>query len=182
MTGSDGTRIFAFHEFEDLDDASAAIDEIFFTTSNKRTFAGDKERSAFRERWLGRYLERWPQWCFVACEDGGEIIGYLAGCPDNPATSPDFADHRYYTLFEDECRRFPAHLHINVLPVARGRGAGNALIEAYAKKCAEGGLPGFHAVTADGNRNNRFFEGCGLSAQAKGTWNGSGLVFFGRAL
>ncbi len=166
----------------DVGQTRAAIDEIFFLTSRTQSFADVAERNSFHERWLGRYVEKWPRLCFVAENHQGEVVGYLAGCPDNPATSPDFADHRYYTLFEAECRTYPGHLHINVLPANRSEGVGRALIEAFAAACASERISGIHAVTADGGRNNRFFENCGLAVQAHGDWNGMGLVFCGRAL
>ena len=181
MTGA-GWTIRPFQQGQRHEVVGAAIEEVFFGTSATPSFPDDAARAAFRERWLGRYLERWPQWCFFAETDAGGVAGYLAGCCDNPATSTDFADHGYYALFDEECRRFPAHLHINVLPEHRGAGVGTDMIAAFAAKCAAQDLPGFHAITADGHRNNAFFERCGLRAEAHGSWNNCSLVLFGRAL
>lgn len=177
-----GQRIRGIAEHEDAARARAAVDDIFFITSRTQSFSSEAARTAFHERWLGRYLENWPDLCFIAENEAGDITGYLAGCPDNPVLSPDFADHRYYTLFEDECRTFPAHLHINVHPDHRGEGVGRALIERFASACRSRGCGGLHAITADGDPNNRFFENCGLAVRARGDWNGKGLIFCGRAL
>ncbi len=175
-------RVSSLADAVDTGQTRAAMDEIFYHTSQTQSFSDSTKRTAFHERWLGRYLEKWPHLCFYAEDGHGEVVGYLAGCPDNPATSPDFTDHRYYSLFEAECRRFPAHLHVNVRPDNRNDGVGRTLIEAFAAACASEGISGIHAVTADGNRNNRFFESCGLTAQARGEWNGTQLVFCGRVL
>ena len=186
MSGSNrappGYRIHCIEEYDDAALARAAVDDIFFATSRTRSFPSDAARTAFHGRWLGRYLENWPGLCFVAQSEAGDVTGYLAGCLDNPALSPDFSDHRYYALFEAECRRFPAHLHINVLPEHRGEGVGRALIARFADACLAQGIAGLHAVTADGDRNNRFFESCGLAVQARGDWDSMGLVFCGRSL
>ena len=186
MRGADkappGYLVHGVAELEDAARARAAVDDIFFFTSRTQSFSTDAARAAFHDRWLGRYLENWPDLCFVAESEAGDITGYLAGCPDNPVLSPDFADHRYYTLFEDECRTSPAHLHINVLPGHRGEGVGRALIERFAAACRSRACGGLHAVTAEGDRNNRFFENCGLTIRARGDWNGMELVFCGRSL
>jgi GNAT superfamily N-acetyltransferase len=39
---------------------------------------------------------------------------------------------------------FPAHLHMNLIAAARGRGIGRALIERYRRDLAEEGVPGIH--------------------------------------
>jgi GNAT superfamily N-acetyltransferase len=177
-----GFQVKPFAEVPNDSDVLAALHRVFFATSNTKSFADANARAAFRERWLDRYLAGWPGCCFLAEQRGGMVVGYVAGCPDNPSTSPGFTDHPYYTLFEEECRRFPAHLHINVLSDARGGGIGTALIEAFAKSCKAQEIAGCHAVTADGHRNNRFFESCGFTAQARATWHDTRLVFYGRTL
>ena len=158
------------------------LDAILFMTSTTQEFAGAAERAAFHERWLGRYLKFWPDWCFAALAPDNTAIGYLAGCPTDPATAPQFADIGYYLKFEELCSQFPAHLHINVLPAFRKYGTGATLIEAFAQKCADHGIAGLHAITADGNTNNRFFTRCGLKRRAAIPWNGRQLAFFGRSL
>lgn len=62
-----------------------AIDDIFFQSSNTQSFADEKTRAQFRERWLGRYLIHDPQWAYVALDPDARVAGYLAGCLDDPA-------------------------------------------------------------------------------------------------
>ena len=39
----------------------SGIETIFFASSNVEQFDDAAERAAFRERWLGRYLDHWPE-------------------------------------------------------------------------------------------------------------------------
>lgn len=65
--------------------------------------------------------------------------------------------------FED--RRWPAHLHINVVPAARGTGAARALMTAWDAYLASNGSRGCHLQTiAENTRAIRFFEKCGFVA------------------
>lgn len=59
--------------------------------------------------------------------------------------------------------RWPAHLHINVAPEARGSGAGAALIEAWLDRLRERRIPGCHLQTIVENESAmRFFERSGF--------------------
>ena len=160
----------------------AQVEAIFWQTS-ARTFPPGPERDAFRERWLGRYLQ------------GGSdvVLLALAGTPRSPAissarwrippsspalpisatsapTSPSLTPH------------FPAHLHINLATEFRSQGIGAALIEAFAGHARRAGAPGMHAVTGKGMRNVAFYTRCGFTERATALWNGHPIVFLGRQL
>src|SRR6185503_7950885 len=107
---------------------------------------------SFADIWTGYYTDREPESLFVAvCE--GRVVGYLAGCVDSRrASSPaqalvraalrfglfvrpgtagflwrgltDSLSHGGPSSGEIEDPRWPSHLHINLLPDARGRGTG----------------------------------------------------------
>jgi GNAT superfamily N-acetyltransferase len=140
----------------------AQLDAIFFASSNVQHFADDAARTAFRAHWLGRYLEQWPQEFFVACSPDRRVIGYLAGCLEDPATNPAFADLEYASAFADLSRSYPAHLHINLDPGWRNGGIGARLIEAFCAH-AERRVAGVHVVTGRHSRNVRFYERNGFS-------------------
>src|SRR5262247_2135355 len=53
----------------------AQVDAIFWQTA-ARTFPPGAERDAFRERWLGRYLEGGSDVVLVALADGAGVVGY----------------------------------------------------------------------------------------------------------
>lgn len=160
-----------------------AVEAVFFEASG-RTFEPGPERDAFRERWLGRYLERWPELAFVlrAHALNRRIAGYLVGCLDNPAESPLFADLPYFETFAPLCARYPAHLHINLAPAFRGQGAGGLLIEAFAAVARRRGAPGLHVVTGAGARNVGFYGRAGFIEAGRTSWNGHDVVFLGRPL
>ncbi|MFC7330752.1 GNAT family N-acetyltransferase [Marinactinospora rubrisoli] len=61
--------------------------------------------------------------------------------------------------------RWPAHLHINVAPAARGTGAADALMNRWLDRLREAGSPGCHLQTLVENRRAvRFFERAGFTA------------------
>ena len=157
------------------------IDAIFFEASG-RTFVTGAERDAFRERWLGRYLERWPELAFVLLTSDCQVAGYLVGCLDNPATNPLFADLSYFQDFAATCEQFPAHLHINLASEYRGGGLGGRLIEAFAAAASAAGAPGMHVVTSPSARNVGFYARLGFTEAARTLWTGKPVVLLGRVL
>ncbi|AAT89497.1 acetyltransferase [Leifsonia xyli subsp. xyli str. CTCB07] len=70
----------------------------------------------------------------------------------------------------DERRRFPAHLHIDLLPLARGRGAGRQLMAALFGALGDRGVPGVHLNYGAGNRNAAaFYARLGFTSLPSGT-------------
>ena len=168
----------------------AAIDRIFFAASNTRTFASEAERTAFRERWLGRYLEHDPSLVHLAMDRSGHlagpvtgpVAGYLVGSLDDPAQNPRFADIGYFQALAEFTREYPAQIHVNVDAAWREAGIGARLIEAFADVAREAGTPGMHVVTGKGMRNVRFYERAGFSQLACLAWNKGEIVMLGRRL
>lgn len=160
----------------------AQVDAIFFEASG-RTFALGPERTAFRERWLGRFLQGGTDVVLLAIDGRETVAGYLVGALDDPAQQPRFADITYLAGdFRDLCRRYPAHLHINLAPAFRNRGVGVQLIEAFAARASGAGAPGMHVVTGKQARNIGFYARCGFSQVGATVWNDSDIVFLGRGL
>ena len=160
----------------------AQIDTIFFAASNTQQFADEGERGAFHERWLGRYLDRYRQHFFLALGPEGRVIGYLAGCLDNPAHQLLFADIGYFAALAALTQLYPAHLHINLDADWRNRGIGARLIEAFCAHAAAAGSPGVHVVTGAASRNVGFYQRTGFHQLRSFDWNNSRLVMLGRNL
>jgi ribosomal protein S18 acetylase RimI-like enzyme len=60
--------------------------------------------------------------------------------------------------------QYPAHLHINLLPEARGLGWGRQLIERLQQRLREAGVVGLHVVPlADNSRAQAFYERIGFT-------------------
>jgi len=160
----------------------AQVEAIFWQTS-ARTFAPGPERDAFRERWLGRYMQGGTDIVLLAVGGEGTVAGYLVGALESPAQQQRFADISYFRNdFADLTRRFPAHLHINLDSGYRNRGIGARLIEAFAEHAQGAGATGMHAVTGKDMRNVRFYARCGFVERATASWNGREIVFLGRQL
>jgi GNAT superfamily N-acetyltransferase len=161
----------------------AQVNAIFFEASEWRSFVSAEERAAFRERWLGRYLRGGSDVILVAEDRAGEVTGYLVGALEDPAAQDRFADIGYFRgAFRALCRRYPAHLHINLAPAFRNRGIGARLIAAFAARATEAGASGMHVVTTGDARNVRFYARCGFVELAVAPWNGRRIVFLGKPL
>lgn len=158
------------------------IDAIFLETT-RRVPAPGPDFDAFRERWLGRYLQGGTDMVLLAMLDEQTVAGYLVGALENPALQERFADITYFrTHFADLCRRFTAHLHINLTSAYRNLGVGAQLIEAFAQAATSAGARGMHVVTGRGMRNVRFYQRCGFLERGSMMRDGGEAVFLGRVL
>jgi GNAT superfamily N-acetyltransferase len=147
----------------DPDRLARGFDAIFFEASNTQSFASAEERARFRHRWLGRYLDDFPEWAFLARDAEGEVAGYLVGCIDDPGQDARFEDVGYFALLAAETARYPAHLHVNVRADLRGSGLGARLVAAFLTEARRAGVRGVHVVTSEGARNVGFYLANGFS-------------------
>lgn len=160
----------------------AQVEAVFFDASG-RTFGPGPEREAFHECWLGRYLQGGTDVVLLALDSGQQVAGYLVGALEDPAGQQRFADIPFFRGgFRDLCRRYPAHLHLNIAPAFRSKGVGVQLIAGFAERAAAAGAPGMHVVTGKSARNVRFYSRCGFTPLGDAEWNGSTVVFLGKPL
>jgi GNAT superfamily N-acetyltransferase len=172
-------RVTLLKDLPDWTSHLPRVEEIFFTSSAVQQFTDDAHRARFKQRWLGRYLDNFPDSFFVAITDDA-VVGYLAGCLEDPRKNPLFADLGFYQAFAPLCASYPAHLHINVAAEARSQGVGAKLIEAFAAQVAHAKLTGLHLVTDEKSRNVRFYEQNGFKVLATTLSHGTPVVFMGR--
>ena len=158
------------------------LESIFFATSRVQKFADTQARNSFKTKWLDRYLNHYIDSFFIARADDDVLIGYLAGCLENPILNPLFNDLGYYKVFAPYCASYPCHLHINVAADYRNHGVGAALIEAFAAQASNIQAPGMHIVTNEGARNIRFYERNNFHILSTTDSNGKRVVFMGRQL
>ena len=140
--------------------------------------------------WADPYLAFAPQWCRVAV-DGQGVAGYLLAVPstrdfdrwaqaewwpglqvDHPVDAPRLspADRAVARLLvtppaspEPIVEPFPAHLHIDFLPRARGLGLAGRLIHDLVDRLAAARVPGVHLGVAPRNTNAiGFYEHLGF--------------------
>src|SRR5215472_7565165 len=107
-------RVVRLMDEPDWQSRLSPIEEIFFATSASAKTLRPDERQPFKERWLGRYIACDIESFFFAITEVSTVTGYLAGCLDNPAHNPRFADIGYYASFAPLCDCYPCHLHINL--------------------------------------------------------------------
>ncbi|MFV0368029.1 MAG: GNAT family N-acetyltransferase [Hyphomicrobiaceae bacterium] len=183
-TGSGVTHLRRWAELPHDTELIAALDAIFYEASHTKSFESEGVREAFRHRWLGRYLDDFPELSQVLFV-GGTIVpetlaGYVIGAHHDPALTDRYDDIGYFPLLADLTRRFPAHLHINLRHDLRGRGYGAVLIERFVEDVRDAGLPGVHVVTGAGLRNVGFYKRNGFEFSRTFPWKGNELVFLGR--
>ncbi|TXK19913.1 GNAT family N-acetyltransferase [Homoserinibacter sp. GY 40078] len=150
---------------------------------------------------LEPYVTYAPEWAWVVDEGDGPV-GYVVAVPGTrrfvdwwrrrwtpwfaeryPVPSEPFSEEerlvlRGYepeVLLVPEVDDYPAHLHIDLLPSAQGRGLGRALIEnLLITSLAKAGVPGVHLTMDPTNLAARsFYEAVGfdeLPSGALGRW------------
>jgi ribosomal protein S18 acetylase RimI-like enzyme len=155
-----------------------------------------RDRESFADLVTNYYLHREPQSVLVA-EDHGAVVGYLTGCVDSqrcrgaaaaeirrlvrrgalfrPGVAGFFWRSAFDILRDREALedalsdpRWPAHLHINLLPAGRGRGLGRRLMHAWLDRLRAARVPGVHLGTLAENHNAiGFFESCGFTRHGR---------------
>lgn len=161
----------------------AAVRRICFETGYMGASAGWywRHASSFADIWTGYYTDREPESLWVA-SIGGRVVGYLTGCVDtrrapSPADAVKRAMRRDWLFLrpgtagffmraaidmlrfggapegETHDPLYPAHLHVNLLPEARGSGLGGALMHTWLDHLRSLGVPGCHLGTLHENEH-----------------------------
>jgi ribosomal protein S18 acetylase RimI-like enzyme len=184
------TFMMGVRKYDDTD--REAIQDICFLTGYMGDSAERfwRHKQSFVEIWTSYYINQEPESIYVATKDD-LVVGYLTGCVDTSrAPRPDEIYSpiiKYGLLFRpgtagffwrgiidsikdrkaakaefiDE--RWPSHLHINLLPVARGSGLGRALMERWLNQLRNTRSPGCHLSTlAENTGALMFFERMGF--------------------
>lgn len=124
------------------------------------------------------YVARHPEYAFVVEADDGRVVGYVVGAPDTdefeewfrtqwwprhserwprPALRQSRQDATVVYAYdrragqEPYAERYPAHLHIDLLPETQGQGWGRRLIDTLVDALRADGVPGLHLVASDQN-------------------------------
>ncbi|AJY44638.1 GNAT family N-acetyltransferase [Martelella endophytica] len=149
--------------------------------------------------WAVPYLEFSPDFCFVVDVDG-TAMGYIVGTPDTAAFEQRLDEawwprlrRRYAECVVEKpldgnvlsyitapryqpvdiARRYPAHLHINLLPPLQSGGWGRRLIATELEALTAAGARGVHLGVSRTNENAQgFYSYIGLTRQDRedGLW------------
>ncbi|MBC7429059.1 MAG: GNAT family N-acetyltransferase [Bacteriovorax sp.] len=157
--------------------ALAQVEKIFFTSSSLKEFSSPEKRAAFHKRWCGDYQTLYPEEFFIALEND-KVLGYMSGCSDSNKAA-EIVEVPGFKVFQDLFKKFPAHLHINFHPDARGKGLGSILVENYKKFLRDNNVVGVHLVTSVGSQNISFYERLQFSFHEIRELNSIKLYFMG---
>jgi ribosomal protein S18 acetylase RimI-like enzyme len=140
-----------------------------------------------------------PTLTWVVTDDDGAVVGYVVGTADSQAFARWQEAHWWPALRErlplrpaqDGTRdhellhtvhhggeyaaavtdRYPAHLHIDLLPRAQGQGLGRVLITTLADALRDRGVPGLHlGVAAENTGAIAFYERVGFRTLDTHPW------------
>jgi len=158
--------------------------------------------------WAGAYPVLEPDHAFVlvAGDPSMRVVGYVLGAPDTAVFEQRLerdwwpplreryprdgagtaADQAMIRLIHEPPRadpaileRFPSHLHVDLLPVAQGRGDGRRMIDAVLTSLAGAGSTGVHVgVDIRNVRAIGFYDAVGFTELARD----DGGVVMGRTL
>ena len=149
----------------------------------------------YAEIWALPYVDLEPDLAFVI-DDGARAVGYVLGVADS-ATFRTRAEREWFPAARERHPRsasedpreswlldilhaplgpepasvagFPAHLHIDGLPVAQGGGWGRRLVETLCAELRRRGVPGLHLGVSDQNeRALAFYQHLGFSRAGSG--------------
>jgi len=145
----------------------------------------------FPEIFAGPYLALDPGLCFVLADDTDTPVGYVLGTADTatfvhrfeqlwlptvadrypaPAGEPSTRDelmalllHTPRRMLRPELERYPAHLHIDLLPGYQRAGHGRALIETLVAALRARGVRGLHlGMSPENQAALRFYPRVGF--------------------
>jgi ribosomal protein S18 acetylase RimI-like enzyme len=184
-------RICRFSELSSADKSKtiSAIQYVFFLSATKKNFANESEKKHFFEKWTAYYFDHCEEYIYVANSSDkipsgqNRFLGYLMGTNNSRAAITWYQDRvPYYSLFEDQFELFPAHLHINCHPDARGLGIGTQMIETFVGDLKIKKSKGVHLITSPDQRNVQFYKRCGFTTTLQRPWNKAELLFMGRSI
>lgn len=104
-----------------------------------------------------------PELCFILTHLG-QPCGYVLGTKNSVAFSERCEQEWFPTLRERANTDYPAHLHIDLLPIAQGKGWGRKMMTPFLEKLRELKISGVElGVSKQNTRAVRFYEAVGFT-------------------
>lgn len=163
---------------------SKMIDEIkyiFYISSSVQQFNSNEHKELFFEKWCGDYLSFYPHEFFLYLDESQKLLGYISGCQNSNEALGKLRVPAF-SLFADLFVNFPAHLHINFHPNARGKGLGSILVSHYENYLTTQNVKGLHLITSPEAKNVSFYERLHFNQTFIRESNGHPLLFMGKYL
>lgn len=155
------------------------IKDVFFLSTSKSVFDSPEQKEEFFNKWCGDYLRIYPQWFFLVINQDKKLLGYLSGVL-NTNEGLKFLRVPGIKYFLHLYDQFPAHLHINFHPDARGLGLGSILVRYYLDFLQERGVEGVHLITSPEAKNVNFYRRLGFVYVEEFSTEKMELLFMGR--
>jgi ribosomal protein S18 acetylase RimI-like enzyme len=155
------------------------IREIFFESSTRKKFKDEHEEESFFYKYVGFYLQYYPELAFVA--HAGMVLGYVLGAPTSDSLELQKIQS-HLKIFESQFKRYPAHLHINCHHESRGMGIGAQLVQQFEGALLEKKIQGLHIMTGPDALNKNFYKKLGFDHEVLEDFHGSRILFMGKSL
>ena len=161
----------------------AAMEHICLETASDYWKSNEEMVETVLEVFCRYYFEKEREHCFVTVNEADEAVGYILCAPDYERYYKDFTARILASKYEkvreigmaaaDEpkefAKDFPAHLHIDLLPEAQGKGTGRALMETLCAHLADIKVKG---VMLDVGKDNegaiKFYKKVGFKVLKEG--------------
>lgn len=169
-----------------------AVQQICIATAGPGFVETNRKKKAAVAAFCRYFITRSPEFCFVAV-DGEDIpVGYIL-CTPSFGRWCRYAPEQFLTVFPygllwsvgsmlgavPYLKRYPAHLHINLLPPYQRMGLGRKLMQALEAALRQQNCPGVSlCVSKDNHGAMEFYERCGFRALGKHP----GSVAYGKRL
>ncbi len=161
-----------------------AVRDICVATSGLQAGASPEQKRLLLLQYCDYYVEQEPEACFVAENEAGEPVGYILCTADFKAYRRRFLrnylpqiralDRRRAFAVRMEvwltgrfARRYPAHLHIDILEPFQRQGVGHRLMDALTTSLAGRHVHGLMLIVGAGNEKGvRFYRKYGFQRLA----------------
>jgi GNAT superfamily N-acetyltransferase len=166
-------------KIDDLsNDELSEVIKIFFQTASVHSFASSEDKELFMYRYFGYYQEHFASLFYIAIVDD-KPVGYLCGSLTSFTDNDLLKLQPQIEFFEESCKAYPAHLHININPEFHGRGIGQQLVANFVSYLEGKEVSGLHIITTPKARNVKFYQRCGFDFEIVKLVNQTELLFMG---
>lgn len=148
-------------------------------------FDSEKGKIALFATYCDYYVNEDGDSCFVAVNEKDEAIGYIL-CAPNPEKYEKIFKEKYAPILKKASpirylfhianeflsrkvkKRYPAHLHIDILPEGQRQGLGTKLMDALIDHLKQNGVGGVYLVCGAGNEKGvNFYKKYGFKVHSK---------------